>query len=240
VGIGLALVVGVVLNYVREPLGRPILLFLGVAFVAAAIVLDAIAYRKIPGQSKGGGSKGLILSIICGLLMGTFYFCVASAMPDLSKRPVEWTPGKLCPYAAMAFFSLGVVAGHFLANLSLMINWVTGTELSRPEYFKGTAKDHLWGVVGGCIWSVGMMFSLIASQSAGFAISYGLGQGATMVAALWGVFIWREFREASLQTNRLLMVMFAAFVIGLILIILARVVGQESPEATAALLAGVL
>jgi glucose uptake protein len=237
VGIGLALVVGVVLNYIREPLGSPILLFLGVAFVTAAIVLDAIAYRRIPGQSKGGGAKGLILSIICGVLMGTFYFCVASAMSKELEHP---EPAKLGPYSAMVFFSVGVVAGHFLCNLSLMINWLTSTDLPRPEYFKGAARDHLWGVLGGCIWSVGMMFSLIAFDSAGPAIAYGLGQGATMVAALWGVFIWREFREASLQTNRLLIVMFAAFAIGLVLIILARVVGQGSPETTAALLAGVL
>ena len=227
VGIGLALIVGVLVNYLAQPISNPILLFLGVAMVTAAIVLDAIAYRRIPGQTKGGGSKGLILSIICGFLMGTFYFCVASAM---SEKPEALEPGKLSPYSAMVFFALGVVAGHFLANLSLMINWLTGAELKRPEYFQGAARDHVWGVLGGCIWSVGMMFSLIAAGEATYPISYGLGQGATMVAALWGVFIWREFRGVSLETKRLLTAMFAAFAIGLILIILSREIGAKKTE----------
>lgn len=235
VGIGLALIVGVVLNYLAKPLGNPILLFLGVAFVTAAIVVDAVAYRTIPGQRKAGGTKGLILSIVCGLLMGTFYFCVANAM---SKKPTELEPGKLSPYTAMVFFSLGVVGGHFLCNLSGMITWLTSETPSQPEYFKGTAGDHLWGVLGGCIWSVGMMFSLIAAGEAGYPISYGLGQGATMVAALWGVFIWREFRQAPPATTRLLVVMFATFLVGLGLVILARVVGEQSAQTATALLTG--
>jgi len=240
VGIGLALVVGVLINYLAQPEGNPIVLFLGVALVTAAIVLDAIAYRQIPGQAKGGGTKGLVLSVICGLLMGLFFYCVASAMPNLNVKEVVWDAGKLTPYSAMVFFGVGVVAGHFLCNLSLILNWLTGTTLPVPEYLKGGARDHLWGVLGGCVWSVGMMFALIAAGKAGPAISYGLGQGATMVAALWGVFVWREFRDASLQTKRLLIAMFAAFVIGLVLIVLARAVGAKSPEASAALLAGLL
>jgi glucose uptake protein len=235
VGIGLALIVGVLINYLAQPIGSATLLFLGVVFVTAAIVLDAIAYRKIPGQSKSGGSKGLVLSVICGFLMGTFYFCVASAMPK-KLEALNLQPGKLGPYAAMVFFSLGVVAGHFLSNLSLMINWVTGTELKRPEYLQGAARDHLWGILGGCIWSVGMMFNLIASEKGGFAVSYGLGQGATMVAALWGVFIWREFRDASLQTKRLLIAMFVAFAIGLLSIVISHDIGSKGEEATTALL----
>jgi glucose uptake protein len=237
VGIGIALIVGVLVNYLAQPIGNPILLFLGVALVTAAIVVDAIAYRQLPGQTKGGGTKGILLSVICGILMGLFYFCVANGM---SEKLDVLEPGKLSPYTAMVLFSLGVVAGHFLCNLSLMINWLTGTELTRPEYFKGAAKDHVWGILGGCIWAIGMTFNVVAAGEAGFAISYGLGQGATMVAALWGVFIWREFREASLQTNRLLIAMFAAFVLGLVLIILARVVGAGSSETTAALLTGLI
>jgi glucose uptake protein len=67
-----------------------------------------------------------------------------------------------------------------------------------------------------------MSLSLIASTPAGYAISYGLGQGATMVAAFWGVFIWKEFRTAPAGTGRLLAAMFACFVTGLALIVMAR------------------
>ena len=67
-----------------------------------------------------------------------------------------------------------------------------------------------------------LAFSIIASGAAGFAISYGLGQGATMVAALWGVFVWKEFKDAPEGTNKLLNLMFLFFVVGLILIIASR------------------
>ena len=74
------------------------------------------------------------------------------------------------------------------------------------------------------IWSLGMSFSIIASGVAGPSISYGLGQGATMIAAFWGVFIWKEFKDAPPGTNRYIISMFVSFVVGLGLIIAARIV----------------
>lgn len=220
VGIGLALIVGTIVNYINQPTGNPVLLFTGMALVAAAIVLDAMAYRRLPSQQEsGGGVKGLALSIICGLLMGTFYLCVARSM---AENPVALEPGKLSPYTAMVFFSVGVLASNFLFNTLLMRFPVAGTPLAPADYFRGSPRDHLWGIVGGMIWGVGMTMSIIAAGKAGFAISYGLGQGATLVAALWGVFVWREFREAPPGTNRLLGAMFAAFVIGLGTIVVSR------------------
>ncbi len=220
VGIGLALIVGTIVNYINQPTGNPVLLFSGMALVAAAIVLDAMAYRRLPSQKEsGGGAKGLALSILCGLLMGTFYLCVARSM---AENPVALEPGKLSPYTAMVLFSLGVLASNFVFNSLLMRFPVAGAPLAAADYFRGAPRDHLWGIVGGMIWGVGMTFSIIAAGMAGFAISYGLGQGATLVAALWGVFVWREFREAPPGTNRLLAAMFAAFVVGLATIIISR------------------
>jgi glucose uptake protein len=90
------------------------------------------------------------------------------------------------------------------------------------DYLKGSFGTHLTGILGGIIWGIGMSFNIIASGRAGFAISYGLGQGATMIAAFWGVFIWKEFRDAPDGTFRLLAAMFGCFLVGLVLIILAR------------------
>jgi len=81
-------------------------------------------------------------------------------------------------------------------------------------------KEHLTGILGGMIWCTGMTFSIIAAGKAGYAISYGLGQGATLVAALWGVFIWKEFK-GSKGTSGLLIAMFALFLAGLGMIIYA-------------------
>lgn len=219
VGIGIALVLGVLVNYIEHPLGNAALLFGGVLLVALAIILDAIAYRKIPGTAAGVSTKGLALSVACGVLMGAFYRFVAAAMyPDFTKPE----PGKMGPYAAVFVFAMGIFLSNFIINTIVMKKPFVGAPVSYAEYFKGDWRTHLTGILGGIIWGIGMSFNIIASGRAGFAISYGLGQGATMVAAFWGVFIWKEFRSAPPGTGRLIAAMFGCFVVGLALIILAR------------------
>ncbi len=220
VGIGLALVIGVLVNYFAAPLGDPVLLFSGVGLIAVAIILDALIYHRLPRQSQKGVVRGLTLAILCGVLMGYFYRFVAASMPE--ARPeffINLPDGKLGPYTAMVLFAFGVLASQILFNFSGMIAWATGTQSRKPEYFTGSVRDHLWGVVGGMVWAIGMTLSIIAFGVAGGAISYGLGQGATMVAAFWGVFIWKEFKEAPSGTNWMIILMFIGYIIGLGLII---------------------
>lgn len=220
VGIGLALVLGVLVNYVAVPVGDPLLLFGGVALVTLAIILDAIAYRR-KSQGVSVSRKGLLLSVVAGILMGFFFRFVAASMSTDFKDPVE---GLMTPYAAMFVFSIGIFVSNFVWNSIFMYFPISGERVSYRDYFsRGTPRLHAIGILGGVIWAVGMAFSLIASEQAGFAISYGLGQGATMVAALWGVFIWKEFADAPKGTNRLIYAMFACFAVGLALIIIARI-----------------
>jgi glucose uptake protein len=219
VGIGIALVLGVVVNYVADPIGNAALLFAGVALVVFAIILDAVAYRRIPGGAAGVSTKGLVLSVACGVLMGFFYrFVAASMYPDFA-RPEE---GKFGPYGALFVFAVGIFLSNFVINTFMMKKPFVGAPVSYADYFKGGFGTHLTGILGGIIWGLGMSFNIIAAGRASFAISYGLGQGATMVAALWGVFIWKEFRAAPTGTSRLIAAMFACFIIGLAAIILAR------------------
>ncbi len=220
VGIGLALLIGVLVNYFKPGAEQvnAVLLFLGVALVLVAIVLDAIAYRRLP-QQKQTGMKGIVLSVLCGVLMGFFYRFVA----DSITNPPKMEPGKLSPYTAVVFFSLGIFLSNFIINTAIMIKPFVGDPVPLGEYFRGSAGDHLWGIVGGMIWQVGMTLNILAGDQATFAISYGLGQGATMIAAFWGVFIWREFREALPGTGRLLAMMFFSYIVGLGCIIAARV-----------------
>jgi glucose uptake protein len=131
-------------------------------------------------------------------------------------------PGKLGPYTAVFFFSLGLLASNFLVNTAVMKKPFVGTPVAYSHYFRGSLRLHGIGVLGGLIWGLGMLLSILASGPAGFAISYGLGQGATMVAALWGVFVWKEFAGSPRGTNTLLGLMFLSFLGGLALIILAR------------------
>lgn len=221
VGIGLALVLGVLVNYWATPAGDPTLLFLGVGLITVAIVLDALAYRAIAGQKQHSSAKGLVLAVLCGVLMGYFYRFVAAAM---SADFLELEPGKLSPYTAMVLFALGVAASNLIFNTAIMLKPFRGEPVPLSAYFRGSANDHLWGIVGGGVWAVGMMLSIVAAGQAGFAISYGLGQGATMVAAFWGVFVWKEFRDASPGTTLLIGLMFAGYIVGLALVIVAKVV----------------
>ncbi len=219
VGIGLALVLGVLVNYLASPVGNPTWLFAGVGLVAVAIILDAAIYRRLPSQGEGVSLKGLVLSLACGVLMGFFYRFVADSMSTDFANP---EPGKLSPYSAVFVFSVGIFLSNLVFNTLIMKKPFIGTPVPMSDYFQRGLRTHSIGVLGGIIWGVGMSFSIIASGSAGFAISYGLGQGATMVAAFWGVLIWKEFQDAPPGTNKLIGLMFAFFVVGLGLIILAR------------------
>lgn len=221
VGIGLALALGVITNYVAVPVGNPVLLFLGVAFVVVAIILSALAYRKLPSQGDKSIARGLVLSIVAGVAMGFFYRFVAASMA--SAPFVNPEPGLLTPYTAVVVFSVGLLVSNFIFNTAVMYKPFSGQPVTYKDYFqKGTPKLHLIGILGGVIWSIGMAFSIIASGAAGFAISYGLGQGATMVAAFWGVFIWKEFKGAPKPTGTIIAFMFVSFLVGLVLIISAR------------------
>ncbi len=222
VGIGLALVIGVIANYVATPLGDPLILFIGVGFVTLAIIIDAMAYGKLPSTGEKSKTMGIVLSVIAGIAMGFFYRFVAASMAADFVTPVA---GKLTPYTALVVFSVGLLVSNIIFVTIIMYKPFTGEKVAPLDYFKkGNPKLHLIGILGGVIWSIGMSLSILASSEAGFAISYGLGQGATMVAAFWGVFIWKEFKDAPAGTNKLLNIMFACFIVGLVLIIAARIV----------------
>lgn len=217
VGIGLALALGVIDNYRGAPdLYKAPVLFAGVACVALAIVVNALAYRKLSTDKKTT-MLGVVISILCGISMGFFFGRVAGT---ISEDMVNPEVGKLTPYTALVFFSVGLVLSNFIFNTIAMKWTVSGEKVNGMDYFtKGTPRLHLVGILGGAIWSVGMSFSMIAGSAAGYAISYGLGQGATLVAAFWGVFIWREFKAAPAGTNKFLALMFLFYIVGLALII---------------------
>ena len=202
IAVGLALVIGVIVNYIAESQGDPVMLFLGVGLVVVAIVINAIAYMTIPSKEKGNTKKGIILAILAGIIMGFFYRFVAAAVSLDFKNPEA---GMLTPYTAVFLFSIGCYLSGFIWNTYFMYKPVEGNPSTYKDYFKlGTPKIHLTGILGGAIWAIGLSFSIIAAEQAGPAISYGLGQGSTMVGAAWGVFVWKEFKEAPKSTNWLL------------------------------------
>jgi len=223
IGVGLALIVGVVWNYFVNPQGNPYLLCAGVALIVGAIVVDAIAYRTHAVSKSTAGDmadaaakraatwKGIRLSISGGILMGTFYPLV-----EIGKSGEKG----LGPYAVGFVFGLGVLASVFVYNLYFMRFPIEGPRLRFGDYLRGNWWVHFLGIIGGVVWIAGSLSNFVAASAprelqVGPAISYAIGQGSTMVGALWGVLVWREFAGGGARVNRLLVLMFVLFVTGL-------------------------
>lgn len=216
--IGLALVLGVVANYWLAPVGSMGLLALGVILIVIAMLFTAKAYRALGSTDDSNTAKGIIIAIICGILMGFFYPVVADSItPDY----INPTASALTPYTALVMFSVGMLVCSVFVNTYMMYKPLSGDAVTYSDYFKLSFGTHFAGILGGIIWCIGTLTNLLAADKAGFAISYGLGQGATMVAAFWGVFIWHEFRKAK-NVNLTLTIMFLCYLLGLITIIMAR------------------
>ena len=227
VGCGLALVLGVI-NNLRVEASQGALksnltfLAIGVALVVVAVVLNGLASGRKAGNAeidKSSQRKGIILAIVAGIVMSFFSSFVMKAM-DL-KDFAAMEPGKVGPYTAIVVFSLAVLASHFIFG-PIFMKWpFVGESVKMSEYFKGNCKTHLVGMLGGCIWCLGTALSYIAAGKAGASVSYALGQGAPMVAAIWGVFVWKEFKGSDKKVYSLLGFMFFFFLIGLGLIVAA-------------------
>jgi glucose uptake protein len=220
VGIGLALVIGAISSYILSPSGNALMLFGGIALVVGAIVLDAMAYRLRETQHRSLSMRGLVLSLIAGLLMGSFYPFVSRAMSG------EDAPG---PYAVSLFFVIGVALCAIPFNYLLMRRPLDKSQpIQMKGYLAASRSWHLWGILGGAIWCTGATFNFVASRAhvVGPAVSYSIGQGATMISAAWGVFIWKEFATAPARAKVLLAWMFVLFVCGLSAIALAPIVGR--------------
>lgn len=219
-GVGIALVLGVIVNYIGAPKGDPTTLFLGVLFIVVAIVLNAVASGKMHRSGASNSNRrGVVTAILAGVLMSFFYRFVAAAM-DLNNFESP-TPGMATPYSAFFIFAVGIFLSNLVFNTVLMRRPFEGKPVSYSDYFSGRMSLHLVGILGGVIWGIGTALSYIAAGKAGAAISYALGQGAPMVAALWGIFIWKEFKGASRTVNWLLGLMFLFFLAGLGAIIIS-------------------
>jgi glucose uptake protein len=220
IGGGIGWILGIFINYAGSPEGNPWFLFGGSLVIVFAIIFSVIAYRQLAQTQKKAPFKGIMLSFAAGLLIAFFYRFVASAM-DTEFVPA--TAGKITSYTAVVVFSIGALICTMVFNPYFMMKPVQGSPVRMSDYFKGTGKMHLYGLLGGAIWCLGNSVSFMAVGSASPAISYGLSNSAPVVAALWGILVWKEFRDAPGGTNRLLWLMFACYLVGLTMIVYARI-----------------
>ncbi len=208
--IGIALAEGAILAYALQPKGNPVLLGIGVLMSLVAVILVGKAYGALRTGAETVSRKGVIVCVISGLLMGTWAPFVTLAM----------TRGEhtLTPYTTTVFLTLGAFLCCFVFNPILMRKPIIGTPVAGRDYFRTSGKYHALGLLGGAIWGTGMAFNLVAGSAVGVSISYAIGQASPMVACLWGVFVWHEFRGASTKAKGYLAAMFAAYILAIILI----------------------
>ncbi len=209
ISIGIALVEGVVLSYAIQPKGNSALLGGGVALAVLAVILIGKAYGQLSGSGQKVSRKGVVICIISGLLMGTFAPFVTRAMT--AARP-------LTPYTVGVLFTFGAVVCCFFFNTILMRKPLVGEPVGFSGYTAAPASYHLLGLLGGVVWGVGTVFNFVAASLVGVAISYAIGQASPMIAALWGVFVWHEFRGSTAKAKSYLAGMFAAYIAALVLI----------------------
>jgi glucose uptake protein len=216
VGAGLALVLGSLLNYFVSPTGNPVLIFGGIALVCVAIGFDALAYRDLEGAGKSS-AKGILLSIGGGIGAGLFYPFVAKSLTG---------PSHLVPYTVNFVFAIGALATAIPMAYLLMRKPVTGKPLTLSDYTAGSLHLHVWGILGGIVWGLGTIANFVASYvpMIGPATSFAMGEGNTMISALWGVFVWKEFKGAAPHIKLPLALMFLFFLLGLTSIALAPIV----------------
>lgn len=225
IGGGLAWVLGIVYNFILividkgSPEGNVILLFTGVAIIVIAIYLSMLSYRRLAKEQQKPSAKGILLSVAAGLLIAFFYGLVVKS---LDNTFVSGGAGTLTPFTGVFFFAVGVAVSTPIFNPIFMRYPVQGKPVRMKEYFKGGFKTHSTGIIGGFIWMLGMVVSFMSAGAANPAISYALSNAAPIVAILWGVFIWKEFKDAPKGTNTLLAVMFIFFIIALVLISMSR------------------
>jgi glucose uptake protein len=213
VGVGLALVIGTIVSYYDAPKGSPLLISSGVLLIVFAMVMSTLANRRAGSQLNVRTARGLLFAIAAGCLMGLFYpQLMLSISRDFNRSPIQH--GYLTPYTALLFFGLGLLVSNVLVNTLFMRS--QGSTFR--QYLAAKPRLHWFGILGGAIWMLALGMNVIASGVAGPAVSYALGQGATLVAALWGVFVWKEFRGATSGTRLLVLFMLAGYSAGLILI----------------------
>lgn len=209
ISIGIALVEGVVLSYALQPKGNSLILAAGVAMALLAVILIGKAYAALRSGEESISRKGMVTCVVSGLLMGIFAPFVTRAMTHGNA---------LTPYTTAVFLTLGAFLCCFFFNTALMKKPITGTPVPVSGYFRASAKEHLLGLLGGIVWGTGTVFNFVAASLVGVAISYAIGQSSPMIACLWGVVVWKEFRGANKKARVYLTAMFATYLLALVLI----------------------
>lgn len=225
IGGGIAWIGGIFFNYLLIILsggiynGNQVFLWGGVILIIAAIIISGIAYKKLSSTKHVGSKEGILLAILAGVAIMFFYGLVVKS---LDPAYVAGGTGTLTPYTGVFFFAVGILITTPVFNGFAMRHPVRGQKVAMKDYFSGDLRTHLVGILGGIIWMSGMVISFMGAGAANPAIAYALSNAAPVVAMIWGVFVWKEFKGAPKGTNKLITFMFVLFIAGLVCITLSN------------------
>ena len=231
VGFGVAFVVGSAIGYATGPGVSPAFLFGGCGLLALAVILNCSAFSRLgvlkhENQARAGTAKstrrpssiqGMVLAMLGGVLMGCF-------SPLLGKAQVAEIG--LGPYSLMVLFGLGVLASTFVLNLFFMNLPIEGDPLEFRDYFVGSIWPHAMGAIGGGLWALGATVALVAATPRGdthlpqMTVDL-LSQSAPLLAALFGLLVWREYKGGDPRVKLTTVLMLLIFAGGVAAISLA-------------------
>jgi glucose uptake protein len=223
---GVALVVGGWMDYLGHPGTTAAILLGGTLLILLSVVLNSLAYSHLKilqhevlaraGKAKStrrpNSVKGIVLAVVGGLVMGTF------APLLLKAQDPETGVG---PYALLFLFAVGVVISTFIFNLFFMNLPVEGDPLEVGDYPKATVKNHFFGLVGGAVWALGALAAFVVASPKGeihpsAPLGPILGQAGPIVAALWGLLVWKEFKGGDARVRAFTALMLLLFAGGLV------------------------
>jgi glucose uptake protein len=207
ISIGLALIVGVAASYFVMPRGNPTMLSVGVLLVFVAIILNSFAYRAAAKSKQKPAAAGLSVCLLAGVLFSGFGPLVGKALS---------APIPLGPYGVTFCFTLGALITTLPIMTYFMRHPLQGSPLSWSDYRRGMARQHTAGFLGGFFWTLGTTFTFVPASMVGIALAYAIGQANPLIAALWGVFVWREFKGTTQYAHLLLAFMFVFYFGGLL------------------------
>jgi glucose uptake protein len=166
---------------------------------------------KTKSTKRPSSLKAILLALIGGSLMGT--------IAPLLLRAQDPDDG-VGPYSLLFLFAVGVIGSTFVLNLFFMNLPVEGDPLEIADYIRTPIKNHFLGALGGAVWALGAAAIFVAKTPKGdihpnVVLAALLSHAAPIVAALWGLLIWKEFKGGDSRAKALAGIMIVLFAGGL-------------------------
>jgi glucose uptake protein len=200
-----AIVLGIGASYWLNPVGNAVALVTSAVLLLIAAQTTAAAYGRLGSVVTAHRSKGIAVALISGFLIGFF--------PPFVTAAFSGSAG-LDAYALTTFFTVGAFLATLVSLPVLLKKPLVGEAGKLAGYFGGSTGQHVLGLLAGAIWCTGTVFNFISASLVGVAISVGIGSGAPMVGALWGVFVWGEFASGDRKAKRLIGAALVLYAVG--------------------------